>query len=117
MKRKSPVSKKDPRSAECASDKDRLEQAGICCEQAREAASRKRFTAACGLFSTAIALYQQAIAMDGESHTEAEQHLSQLRSEVAAYSELARSMDRPLLMRTLHPAQSAPSQIPGTSHT
>jgi hypothetical protein len=112
VNRKSTVSKEEVRSARSATDKDRLKQAEICCEQAREAASRKRFTSACGLFSTAIALYQQAIALGGGSHLEAEEHLSHLQAEVVAYSELAKSMDRPLLTCTVHPVGVSSTGVP-----
>jgi hypothetical protein len=76
-----------------------LEQAEICCEQARLAAHRRRYEAACGLFSTAIALYQQAIAMNSAPHAIVAEQLRHIEIERSAYSELARSMARPLLTR------------------
>ena len=45
-----------------------VEQAEICCEQARSAARLNRYGAACGLFSTATALYQQATLAAGNSY-------------------------------------------------
>lgn len=79
-----------------AVDLECLEQADICCEQARAAASLKRFTAARGLFNTAVALCQRAVALDGVARAEAEGRLRQLHSEMSVYSELARSKERPL---------------------
>lgn len=76
-----------------------LEQAEICCEQARLAAHRRRYEAACGLFSTAIALYQHAIAMDNVPYAAIAEQLRHTEIERSAYSELARSMARPLLVR------------------
>ena len=76
-----------------------LEQAEICCEQARIAARYRRFKAACGLFSTAAALYRRAAALDGVSYPAIESRLLSIESEMAAYSELAKSMACPLLKR------------------
>lgn len=80
-----------------AIDLECLEQADICCEQARAAASLKRFTAARGLFNTAVALCQRAVALNGVARADAEGRLRQLHSEMSAYSELARSKERPLV--------------------
>ena len=82
-----------------------LEQAEICCEQARLAAHRRRYEAACGLFSTAIALYQRAITMTGAiamtdvSYSAIAEQMRHIEIERSAYSELAKSMARPLLSR------------------
>jgi hypothetical protein len=76
-----------------------LEQAEICCEQARLAAHRRRYEAACGLFSTASALYQHAISMTEVSYAAIAEQLRHIEIERAAYSELAKSMARPLLSR------------------
>jgi len=76
-----------------------LEQAEICCEQARLAAHRRRYGAACGLFSTAIALYQRAIATNSAPYAIIAEQLRHIEIERSAYSELARSMARPLLRR------------------
>ena len=81
-------------------DESCLEQANICCEQARTAARLKRYTAARGLFVTAIALCHRAIALNGTARPQAEICLGQLHNEMSAYSELARSMERPLLAHT-----------------
>ena len=99
-----------------------LQQAEICREQAQEAARMKRFKAARGLFATAIALCQSALsacaARNKERAPEAapvnatenlnddamltaddaaiQAYLQQLNIEMATYSDLARSMERPL---------------------
>ncbi len=102
-----------------------LQQAEICREQAQEAARMKRFKAARGLFATAIALCQRALnacadrkkdngvaasASISEPETNENAHagaikaddvaieayLQQLNIEMATYSDLARSMERPL---------------------
>ena len=98
-----------------------LQQAEICRTQAQEAARMKRFKAARGLFATAIALCQSAlsacaarnkerkseIALDasenlsGDAILEGDDaaiqaYLQQLNIEMATYSDLARSMERPL---------------------
>jgi len=78
-------------SRECASVRDCIAQADICCEQARSAARMKRFGAALGLFRTAQNLYGRAVESGGESCSEARERLQQLASEVAVYGELAKS--------------------------
>ena len=82
-----------------------LEQAEICCEQARLAARRRRYEAACGLFSTAIALYQRAITMNDVSYAAIAEQLRHIEIERSAYSELAKSMARPLLSRHRYDAR------------
>ncbi len=99
MKKKSPSRKKNVASVECASYEDCLEQSEICCEQARAAAQLRRFTAARGLFATAVALCRRAIALSGGECIAAVERLSQVEAEMSAYSELAKSMERPLLAR------------------
>ena len=84
-------------TVETAPYQDCLTQAEICREQAREAASLKRYAAARGLFSTAVSLYQRATALGGGLHSE--EALRQLNTEMFAYSELTRSRTRPLLAR------------------
>jgi len=91
-------------STACATGQDRLDQAEVCREQARDAARLHRFAAARGLFSTAVALYQEAMASG--LHDEAAERLRQLQIEIATYSELSRSMGRPLLMHGAHPASA-----------
>ena len=78
-----------------------LEQAEICREQARDAARLRRFKAAFGLFSTAAALCRHALA-SGADADQATACLRSIDSEMAAYSELARSMDKPLAPRLIH---------------
>ena len=98
-----------------------LQQAEICREQAQEAARLKRFKAARGLFATAIALCQNAlnalstrrkerVTENVPAHTQnpgddamitaddaaLRAYLQQLNIEMATYSDLARSMERPL---------------------
>lgn len=86
---------------ECA---DCLWQAEICCEQAREAARLKRLHAACGLFATAQSLLKRAIASSGdlcaEACEDAREKLKNITSEMATYSDLAKSAARP--MHILH---------------
>lgn len=83
--------------ADSASYQAYLKQAEVCREQAHDAVRLKRWKAACGLFSTAIALCNRAAALGGEACTEAKEALRQMQTEMATYSELARSMDKPLL--------------------
>jgi hypothetical protein len=70
-----------------------LEQAGVCCEQARQAASMRRMRAACGLFGTAIALYRHmlqtnAAVMDDAMRQLIEENLQHVEQEVALYQML-----------------------------
>ena len=95
--------KKPSDPAESATYKEFLEQAEVCREQAHDAVRMKRFKAACGLFSTAIALCNRAVAMGGEACTEAKETLRQMQMEMATYSELARSMERPIMAPMLRP--------------
>jgi len=72
-----------------------LEQADVCCEQAREAARLKRFRSALGLFATASALCRHVECNgDEEQIALAKQRLSDLAHESAAYGELARGPRR-----------------------
>ena len=85
-----------------------LEQAEICCEQARQATRFRRFEAARGLFATAVALCGRALAATGvngssASNQQLQQQVERISSEMAAHTLLARSMQRPLR------ASSAPS--------
>ena len=104
-KKKASSAAKTRPSSDCATYLDCLEQAEICREQARAAARLKRFKAARGLFSTAIALCRQAMLLGGEACSEAKDRLRQLNDEMLAYTELAKSMERPFLMRVEAPAQ------------
>jgi hypothetical protein len=92
-------------SAECAGYQECLEQADICCEQARAAARLKRFKAAYGLFSTAQALYQRAMTLGGDACTDAKERLHHITVEMAAYGELAKSVARPVRSQTAVPAR------------
>ena len=107
-------------TSDCTTYQDCLAQAEICREQARIAASLKRFKAARGLFSTAIALCRQAMLLGGEACSDAKDRLRQLNDEMLAYAELAKSMERPLLMRSeaasqkgmpLHPTLPSASEL------
>jgi hypothetical protein len=93
--RRAEKQKCDP--AESATYKEFLEQAEVCREQAHDAVRLKRFKAACGLFSTAIALCNRAVTMSGDACVEAKEALRQMQTEMAIYSELARSMERPIM--------------------
>jgi hypothetical protein len=73
-----------------------VSQAEICCEHARLAGRQRRYKAAYGLFSTALALYKRATMMEGVSYLALESRLRDVETEMAAYSELAKSMARPL---------------------
>ena len=75
-----------------------IDQAEVCREQASEAARLQRFSAAWGLFDTAIALCINAISVGGEKANDASDILRGIRNEQAAYSELAKSLKRPLLV-------------------
>lgn len=89
--------KKSSDPADTATYKEFLEQAEVCREQAHNAVRLKRFKAACGLFTTAIALCNRAVAMGGEACTDAKDALRHMQMELATYSELSRSMERPLM--------------------
>jgi hypothetical protein len=89
LKRHTPSTKKI-QSYENATCRDYLEQADICCEQARAAALKKRFVAALGLFRTAQSLYNRSLAMGGEACSDARERLQNLSGEIACYAELAR---------------------------
>jgi len=70
-----------------------LMQAGICCEEARHAAGRRRYRAACGLFSTAIMLYKRLLCenssvRDPELRREIEEQMRHITSERALHSNL-----------------------------
>lgn len=83
-------------SAECATYLDCIEQADICCEQARAAAQLKRYGAASGLFRTAQNLYQRALTIGGDACYEARERLQHLSAEIATYGDLAKSVSRPI---------------------
>ena len=68
-----------------------LQQAEICCEQARDAARLKRIEAACGLFSTAQSLLKRAVEIGGEACVEARERLASITTEMSAYCELSRT--------------------------
>ena len=95
--------KKSTDPADNATYKEFLEQAEVCREQAHDAVRLKRFKAACGLFTTAIALCNRAVTLGGEACTDARDSLSQMQMELATYSELCRSMERPLMAPILRP--------------
>jgi len=72
-----------------------LEQADVCCEQAREAARLKRFRSALGLFATASALCRHVECNGDETQIAlAKQRLRELSHESATYGELARGVRR-----------------------
>lgn len=96
---------------------DWLDQAEVCREQARIAAGMKRFKAARGLFSTAIALCRQAMARGGEANPEAKDRLRQLDTEMLAYTELSKSMARPLLGRATVPVLRGGTKQPAANVT
>jgi hypothetical protein len=71
-----------------------LEQAEVCCEQARDAARIKRFRAAIGLFLTAANLCRHArnaAIADHDVLDLANERLEQIDIEMATYTELAKS--------------------------
>ena len=100
MQKRRAVSPKNTPSYENATCRDYVEQADICCEQARAAALKKRFVAALGLFRTAQNLYCRAVAVGGDACSEARERLQNLSGEIACYAELAR------------PRQAVPQRIP-----
>lgn len=70
-----------------------LTQAGICCEEARQAAGRRRYRAACGLFSTAIVLYKMLLREGGAVHDpelrrQIEEQIQHIASERDVHSNL-----------------------------
>jgi hypothetical protein len=91
-----------------------LHQAEICREQAQEAARLKRFKAARGLFQTAIALCQRAMGLrrstlhsSGPAEASAppedglSSYLQVLTVEMTTYADLARSLERPIVEKSL----------------
>ena len=84
-------------SSEHMNFEDYLEEAEICCEHARIAGRQRRYRAAIGLFNTAATLYRHAGTIDGVSYPAIEERLRHIDNEMSAFSELARSMSRPLL--------------------
>jgi hypothetical protein len=93
-----------PAVAEGMTLQDFLDEAELCCEHARVAGRQRRFKAACGLFATAKALYSNALAnadrQGSQGSSTIEERLRHVELEMSAYTELARSMARPLLRRT-----------------
>jgi hypothetical protein len=73
-----------------------MQQAEICCEQARAAARLKRLKAACGLFATAQSLLTRAVSLGGDACSEARERLNSISAEMATYCELAKSAARPI---------------------
>ncbi|MBV9468206.1 MAG: hypothetical protein JO316_03010 [Abitibacteriaceae bacterium] len=69
-----------------------LEQAELCCEQARQAARARRFKAACGLFTTASDLYRRALNLDSASYPAVENRLRAIEVEINTNTELAKDM-------------------------
>ena len=70
-----------------------LTQAGICCEEARHAAGRRRYRAACGLFSTAIMLYKRLLCensslRDPELRQQIEEQIKHIVNERDVHSNL-----------------------------
>lgn len=68
-----------------------LHQAEICREQARDAARRRRFSAAFGLFMTATVLCRHALSLqeiDEITRSLASEQLMQINLEMATYGEL-----------------------------
>jgi hypothetical protein len=84
------------RAEESSTFSECVAQAEICCEHARIAGRQRRYKAAYGLFSTALALYKRATMQEGVSYLALETRLRDVENEMAAYSELAKSMARPL---------------------
>lgn len=72
-----------------------LEEAEVCCEQAREAGRLKRFRSALGLFATANALCRHVASNGDEAQIAlAKERLQGLAHESAIYGELARGARR-----------------------
>ena len=79
-----------------------LRQAETCREQARDAVRLKRYKAAMGLFATAAALCRSDAVVhevDEKIRAMAADCLRQIDSEMSAYRELARSLERPHSIR------------------
>lgn len=74
-----------------------VEQAEVCREQARHAASLKRFHAALGLFATAATLCRHAATLEGDASVtlQIKDRLQQIELEAATYYELARLRESP----------------------
>lgn len=137
-KQRAKAAKAAVESGDCKAYRECLEQAEICREQARAAARLKRFKAARGLFATAISLCQRALGaktgesglptdttltgqgvamsdtatLDAQARDAAQEYLRQLTIEMSTYSELAKSMERPLSSQStpsIHTAAAASS--------
>lgn len=67
-----------------------MEQAELCCEQARGALRCQRFGAARGLLSTATVLYQRALSCDGMAYPAVENRLRDIEQEINAYANATR---------------------------
>jgi hypothetical protein len=85
-----------------------MQQAEICCEQARAAARLKRLKAACGLFATAQSLLTRAVSLGGDACSEARERLNSISAEMATYCELAKSAGRPMNQTKTPLANPAP---------
>jgi hypothetical protein len=85
-----------------------MQQAEICCEQARAAARLKRLKAACGLFATAQSLLTRAVSLGGDACSEARERLNSISAEMATYCELAKSAARPIHQTKTPLVNSAP---------
>ncbi len=102
-----PTESVEPQIVEC------IEQADICCERAREAARFHRLEAACGLFATAVALCQRTlatVALSTTSKARLKHYLDRVLAEMAAHTQLAHSLRRPL-HKQLQSPQGSPSNI------
>ena len=95
-------------SNECPNCRDYMQQAEICCEQARAAARLKRLKAACGLFATAQSLLTRAVSLGGDACSEARERLNSISAEMATYCELAKSAGRPMHQTKTPLANPAP---------
>ena len=68
-----------------------IDEAELCCEQARAAGRHRRYRAACGLFNTAISLYRHATTVEGVSYRAVETRINAVEIELSAYKELVSS--------------------------
>jgi len=96
LRRKSKSTNTPAESPESMTFQDYLEEADLCCEHARIAGRQRRFGAARGLFETAASLYRRALDSAGNSQPTVDSRLRGVEAEMSAYTELARSLARPL---------------------
>lgn len=107
-KKKKPLAAPNANNEAQEPGRELIEQADVCCREARLAARMKRLRAACGLFETALSLLRRAVQFGGAIKNEASERLIQITTEAAIYAELCRDTShhnapRPVPIRVQNP--------------